>query len=202
MRPIAFPETTNLSPPSKKAVIMGTPKRKRTTLKVSSTGRIPSRWETIDSQNPDSQPSQPKRSLPKRKDERLDTYSRSQASSSTSKSFQNIPNISQIPNIMRPFVEEIVNIKGDGHCGFRVVARHLGMGEEDHILVRQALIQELRNHKSDYMPIYDTEERYNKILNDLYPPKCTSGIAPVDKWLTTLDMGHIIVSYYKDPLFY
>jgi len=41
---------------------------------------------------------------------------------------------------MRPFVEEIVNVKGDGHCGFRVVARHLGMDEEDHVLVRQALI--------------------------------------------------------------
>ena len=90
-----------------------------------------------------------------------------------------------------------MNVKGDGHCAFRVVARHLGMDEEDHVLVRQALIQELRNHKSDYMPIYDTEERYNKILNGLYPPKCTSGIASVDKWLTTPDMGHIIASCYK-----
>ena len=69
---------------------------------------------------------------------------------------------------MRPFVEEIVNVKGDGQCGFWVVARHLEMDEEDHVLVRQALIQELRNHRSDYMPIYDTEERYNKILNGLY----------------------------------
>ena len=93
---------------------------------MSSSGRIPSRWETIDSQNLDSQPSQPKRSLPKRKDARLGTYSRSQASSSTSKPFWNIPYISQIPNIMRPFVEEIVNVKGDGHCGFWVIARHLG----------------------------------------------------------------------------
>jgi len=58
----------------------------------------------------------------------------------------------------------------------------------------------LRNHKSDYMPIYDTEERYNKILNGLYPPKCTSGIAPVGKWLTAPDMGHIIASCYKRPV--
>ena len=143
MRQIAFPETINLCPPSKKAVTKGATKRKRTTLKMSSTGRIPSRWETIDSQNPDSQPSQPKRLLPKRKDARLDTYSRTQASSSTSKPFRNIPYISQIPNIMRPFVEEIENVKGDGHCGFRVVARHLGMDKENHVLVRQALIQEL-----------------------------------------------------------
>jgi len=197
MRKIAFPETTNLSPPSKKAVTKGAPKRKRTTLKVSSTGRIPSRWETIDSQNPDSQPSQPERSLPKRKDAHLGTFSRSQASSSTSKPFRNIPYISQIPPIMRPFVEDIVNVKGYGHCGFREIARYLGMDEEDHVLVRQALIHELRNHKSDYMPIYDTEECYNKILNGLHPPKCTSGIVSVDKWLTTPDMGHIIATCYN-----
>jgi len=165
MRQLAFPEDTNLSPPSKKMVTKGAPKRKRTTLKVSSTGRMPFTWETIDSQNPDSQPSQPNKSLPKRKDARIGTYSRSQASSSTSKPFWNIPYISQIPNIMRPFVGEIVNVKGHGHCGFRVIARHLGMDEEYHVLVRQALIHEMRNHKSDYMPIYDTKERYNIILN-------------------------------------
>ena len=108
----------------------------------------------MDYQNPDSQPSQPKRSLPRRKDARLDTYSRSQAPSSTSKPFQNIPYISQIPNIMRPFVEEIVNVKRDSHCGFRVIAVHLGMDEEDHVLIRQALIHELRNHKSDYMSVF------------------------------------------------
>jgi len=100
MRQLAFPEDRDLSPPSKKVVTKGAPKRKRTTLKVSSTGRIPSKWETIESQNPDSQPSQPKKSVPKKKDARLGTYSRSQASSSTLKPFWNIPYISQIPNIM------------------------------------------------------------------------------------------------------
>jgi len=181
-------------------VTKGDPKRKRSTLKVSSTGRIPSKWETIDSQNPDSQPSQPKKSLPKRKDARLGTYSSSQASSSTSKRFWNIPYISQVPNIMRPFVEDIVNVKGDGNCGFWVVARYLGMDEEDHVLVRQSLVHELRNHKSDYMPLYDTEDRYNKILNGLHPPKSRSGIASVDKWLTTPDMGHITATCYNRPV--
>jgi len=50
MHQLTFPEDTNLSPPSKKVVTKGAPKRKRSTLKVSSTGRIPSRWEVIDSQ--------------------------------------------------------------------------------------------------------------------------------------------------------
>jgi len=106
-------------------VTKGAPKRKRSTLKVSSMGRIPSKWEVIDSKNPDSQRPQPKKSLRKGKDARLDTYSRSQASSSTSKPFRNIPYILHIPNITRPFVEEIMNVERDGNCGFWVIARHL-----------------------------------------------------------------------------
>jgi len=70
------------------------------------------------------------------------------------------------------------------------------MDEEDHVLVRQELIHELRNHKSDYMPIYGTEMRFKLIFDDLHPPTCRSGIAPVDKWLTTPDMGHIIATSY------
>jgi len=50
-----------------------------------------------------------------------------------------------------------VNVKGGGNCGFRVVARHMGMDEENHILVRSALIHELKNNKSDYLPIFGLE---------------------------------------------
>ena len=90
-----------------------------------------------------------------------------------------------------------MNVKGDGHCGFQVIARHLRMDEEDHVLVRQALIHELRNHKSDYLSIYAIENCYKYILDGLHPPTISSGIAPVDKWLTTPDMGHNIATCYN-----
>ena len=45
--------------------------------------------------------------------------------------------------ITRPFIENIMNVKGDDNCGFRVIARHMGMDEENHVLVRSALIHEL-----------------------------------------------------------
>jgi len=98
---------------------------------------------------------------------------------------------------MRPFVEDIVNVKGDGNCGFRVIARHLVMDEDSHVLVRHALINELKNHKSDYMPIYATKKHYKYILDGLHPPTVSSGIASEDKWLTTTDMGHIIATCYN-----
>ena len=98
---------------------------------------------------------------------------------------------------MRPYVEDIVNVRGDGNCGFRVVARHMRLNERDHVLVRRALINELKNYKSDYLPIYATERRYKLILDGLHPPTSKSGIAPPEKWLTTPDMGHIIASCYN-----
>lgn len=45
------------------------------------------------------------------------------------------------------------------------------------------------------MRIYEGEDRYNYILNELYPPKNGSGITPLDKWLTLQDMSHIVATY-------
>ena len=46
--------------------------------------------------------------------------------------------------IMRPSIENIVNVKGYDNCEFRVIARHMGMDEENHVLVPSALIHELK----------------------------------------------------------
>ena len=64
---LGFPEDTMLKPPPRKVVTKGAPKRVKSTPKTRSTGRIPSRWETIDSQNPDSQCSHGKSNVPKSK---------------------------------------------------------------------------------------------------------------------------------------
>jgi len=192
-----------LNPPPRKVATKGAPKRVKSTPKTRSTGRIPFKWETIDAQNPDSQCSHAKSNVPKskvwNKGSRLGTWSRSQASTPTSKPkpYLQIPYISQIPNLMRPYVEDIVNVRGDGNCGFRVVARHMGFNEDDHVLVHHALINELKTHKSDYLSIYATESCYKLILDALHPPTSKSGIAPPKKWLTTPDMGHIIASCYN-----
>ena len=66
-----------------------------------------------------------------------------------------------------------------------------------HGIDRRHLIQELKDHRDDYVEVYAGEDRYNYILNGLHPPANMSGIAQVDKWLTFLDMGHIVANYYK-----
>jgi len=194
LRELGFPEDTMLKPPPRKVATKGAPKRMKSTPKTRSIGRIPSRWETIGSQNLDSQCSHGKSNVPKSKG-----VDNSQASTLTSKKkpYLQIPYISQIPNLMRPYIEDIVNVRWDGNCGFRVIARHMGLNEGDHVYVRHALINELKNHKSEYLPIYDTERRYTLILDGLHPPTSKSCIASIEKWLTTPDMGHIIATCYN-----
>jgi len=85
LRELGFSEDTMLKPPLRKVATKGAPKRVKSTPKTRSMGRIPYRWETIDSQNPDSQCSHGKSNVPKSKGSRLGTCSRSQASSPTSK---------------------------------------------------------------------------------------------------------------------
>jgi hypothetical protein len=73
MRQLGFSEDTMLPPPPRKVVTKATPKRVRSTPKLTSTSLIPSRWERVDSQYPDSQSLQPKIKLPKREGARLGT---------------------------------------------------------------------------------------------------------------------------------
>jgi len=99
---------------------------------------------------------------------------------------------------MVPFIEKVVDVIGDGHCGFRAIAEFMGLTEESHIMIRHNLIKELKDHRDDYVRVYAGEDRYNYILNGLHPPTNMKGCAHlVDKWLTFLDMGHIVANYYK-----
>ena len=65
-------------------------------------------------------------------------------------------------------------------------------------MIRTHLIQELKDHRDDYVELYAGEDRYNYILNGLHPHVNMRGCAHlVDKWLTFPDMGHIVANYYK-----
>jgi len=82
---------------------------------------------------------------------------------------------------MRPYIERVVDVIGDGHCGFRVIAESVGLTKESHVMVRRELIKELEEHRNKYIEIYSSECRYNHILDGLHPPKNASSFAPPDK---------------------
>jgi hypothetical protein len=76
----------------------------------------------------------------------------------------------------------------------------VGLTEESHVMVRRALIKELKEHRNKYIEIYARERRYNYILDGLHPPKNASSFAPPDKWLTLPNMGHIVASCFIRPV--
>jgi hypothetical protein len=76
----------------------------------------------------------------------------------------------------------------------------MSLTEESHVMVRRALIKELKEQRSKYIEIYASESRYDYILDGLYPPKNASSFAPPDKWLTLPNMGHIVASCYNRPV--
>ncbi|GAU51038.1 hypothetical protein TSUD_411730 [Trifolium subterraneum] len=190
LRQIAYPEITSLTPPVKQFETKGAKKRGKS---ANSSTREPSLWEHIDAQFPDSQASQSKPSIPKRKTARIGNLSPNAIPRRV------IKYIEYMPLFMHSYIEDIIDVKGDGHCGFRVVAEYLNKGEDSHVVVRHKLIRELTMFRKEYLSIYQTEERLQYILNGLYPPKVMpkSGIALVENWLTFLDMGHILATAYN-----
>jgi len=98
---------------------------------------------------------------------------------------------------MVPFIEKVVDVIGDGHCGFQAITEFMGLTEESHIMIHRHLIQELKDYRNDYVGVYAGEDRYNYILNGLHPSANSGGIAHVDKLLTFSDIGHIVAKYYS-----
>ena len=51
--------------------------------------------------------------------------------------------LDQFQPFMHDFIDKIVEVKGDGNCGYRSVADLLGMGQDSWSVVRNHLLKEL-----------------------------------------------------------
>ncbi|MCI03866.1 OTU-like cysteine protease, partial [Trifolium medium] len=108
--------------------------------------------------------------------------------------------IDQMPLFMHPYIDDIIDVDGDGYCGYRVVVVDQNKGEDDYNLIRIVMIRELNLNRNRYKSLYGSERHLNYIRDALYPPQKTKssyGVAPREKWLTFPDMGHIIATCYN-----
>ncbi|XP_057426269.1 uncharacterized protein LOC130719676 [Lotus japonicus] len=147
-----------------------------------STKRLASRWERIDVQYPGS-------------------YEGSNSTPNTVIPPKRVKNQSlrpsmlrQIPEEFHPFIDSLVHVEGDGHCGFRCVAAMLDMGEDEWPTVRQNLIQELDTEFGMYCSIFGIAEA-NEIRCALHVT--SDGPVGDDKWMTVPNMAYIIATTYK-----
>jgi len=108
---------------------------------------------------------------------------------------RNFRYMDQLPLFMHQFIEEVVDVAADGHCGFRAVSGLLGRSVETHSIIRLELLQELNNNRQSYLQLFGSERRFKQIKHALTPPGI--GIPLEDKWMAFPDMGFLIAQKYK-----
>ncbi|XP_068475190.1 uncharacterized protein [Phaseolus vulgaris] len=111
---------------------------------------------------------------------------------------QSIPLLDQFPIGYHPYIVDVVDIKADGHCGYRVVAAELGMGEESWVVVRMNLLKELSEWRQEYVELFGGDERYEYLKKSLLVDHMS--MAGADKWMTIPDMGYVIANRYNVKL--
>jgi len=107
--------------------------------------------------------------------------------------------INQIPSEIRPYVTNIVDVRPDGNCGYRCIAALLGMGESCWPQVRRDLYEELYDNQVLYEQVFIEHDRCTTLLQQLQYEG--DEFAPLDKWMTMLDMCYIVATKYNIVLF-
>jgi len=118
-----------LSPPPGNVVTRGAKRRLRSTPKESSTGRISSMWERVVSNIPIVNRHKLSHNFQKGK-VHVSTIHRAHSFQRLLYTWIRIYHTLHMPKIMTPYNDNIVNVKGGGNCGYRVIARHMSMGEK------------------------------------------------------------------------
>ncbi|KEH16110.1 FKBP12-interacting protein of 37 kDa-like protein, putative [Medicago truncatula] len=161
-------------------------------------------WETIDSQHPESQSSPRKKSSqPKIKGARIGISPVSVPKPSlVSRNYDPSNPMYYMPKFMRPYIEGIVDVIGDGHCGFRAIAECVGLTEESHAMVRRTLIKELKEHRNKYIenrPVVEMTTLDIGVSETFSPLR---GVPPVNPKSNMICLGlipnHFVILSLKD----
>ena len=97
---------------------------------------------------------------------------------------------------MHRFVEDIVNVEGDGNCGFRCFARLLGRGEDDFWSVRNELFEELQKNIDLYTNLFEGGiSRVHHMMKAL--KKQHREVTGVENWMTVPECAYLAANKYS-----
>ena len=71
--------------------------------------------------------------------------------------------LDQFHPCIQDYIENIIDVKADGNCGYRAIAALLGMGEESWSLVHKHLHKELTSWSEKYINLLGDIERFEKL---------------------------------------
>ncbi|XP_058752396.1 uncharacterized protein LOC131625559 [Vicia villosa] len=176
---IAYPTTTKMCPLPEKIKTKGGVKKKERRLVEHDVYRDPLGYEYVDQAHSSSQKSS------KRLCSQL---------SQTSKNKEFDKYIVQFPDYIRPFIDDIVDVRDDGNCGFRAIASLHGYGTNGWSMVRRDLEKEIIVPRSK---LY--EDLFGKRLPTVRSSLVieTLGQQPPNEWMTLPDMGYVIANRYN-----
>ncbi|KAL5194235.1 PKS-NRPS hybrid synthetase [Glycine soja] len=180
LREFAYPDENSMCPPPSKVNTKGAPKK---VMKRSqrSTKRDPSYWEYVDAyhsvQNSNT------------------SVRRTASAAETLKPARMIPMLDQFAPFIQGFIEDIIDVKADGNCGYQSLAALFDMGEESWALMRNELIKEHGKWSQDYIKLFGGTERFEQLRLSLHVDGLSK--VSVDKWMDITDMGYVIASRYN-----
>ena len=143
LREFAYPDQNSMCPPPSNVNTKGAPK-KPMHRSQRSTKRDLSYWEYVDTfHSVQSSNSSVKHSASSFPD-----------SPKPPKPTRIIPMLDQFESFIQGFIDDIVDVKVDGKCGYQSIAGLLGMGEDSWSLVRHELMKELGKWSDDYIKLF------------------------------------------------
>jgi len=75
--------------------------------------------------------------------------------------------LDQFQSFIHDFIDNIVDVKVDGNCGYRPIAGLLGMGEDSWSLVRNHLLKELVKFSYDYIKLFGGTDIFEELRMSL-----------------------------------
>ena len=75
--------------------------------------------------------------------------------------------LDQFHPFIHDFIDNIVDVKADNNCGYRVIAALLGMGGDSWSLVRNHLLKELGKWSDDYIKLFGGTDKFEELRRSL-----------------------------------
>ncbi|KAH1239631.1 hypothetical protein GmHk_08G024025 [Glycine max] len=88
-------------------------------------------------------------------------------------------------------IENIIDVKTYGNCGYRAIAALLGIGEESWSLVRNHLHKELTSWSKVYINLVGGIEKFEELKCSLLVDDLSK--VTIDKWMNITDMRYVLL---------
>ncbi|XP_057445785.1 uncharacterized protein LOC130737925 [Lotus japonicus] len=192
------PQSSSLCPPEVKIKTKQSSKAKGskppTCEPIGSLRREPSHWELNESNATPTLAKCPPPTIRSRN--RSSQASKSKNKNSIGKSPPPSIYLGYLPSFFLPYIDEVIDVVGDGNCGYRAVAALLGHpeGQNGWHSIREKLMEELEHHQYLYNTMwgFDIVQALHFRLTLPHDQMATD-----DKWMPLPEMGYLIATRFQ-----